>query len=893
MDKKIDKIKILVVDDKKEMLHQIKDDFKSSHNQDKEGIELSFFGIDVYQNKIFNKKQISTEIEEYIDTNGFDFNILLIDFSMPNRNGLVVIERLKEKNFAYPIIIMTAHEEVVQENILDTLQKGAKRYLYKHQNYFIDELIITAKQIMEEYHNEKMIELTEQLVDKRYHDYEEFACSFSKAIFTHISNTYCIIRKYNSHNDTLLKIHPTGRLSIKEEVSHNDCCEMYKAIENENGINISNSLSLKNFPELVPELGGDTIKLLSVRVGDRNNPKGLVNIFRRKIGADFTKREAYFIKFAVNMIENKIALEEQEKNFKNILSFISKIIVMEDENLICQLFSDVVHQEFNDNDNQATKLTIKFLKLGEDILSCKQESCQQRGIERENYEPFVPTSNSVSATVYNYNIPILIENIDKIKDAREAFKADFLSKYGCLPSHNEENFKYKQSAKNAKIKSELCVPLSIEKIDKNSSPDTKILGVLNLESTKVGFYTKKEKNLLEILSKVVALRIDNIRHKKFLDGITNIIKIAEDAEKLKALLKLFEKITKYHLLTLYTIDKEGNINFEDLEVDKAENRAQIISELKEITKQKKGYVFSLHDKLKEEEPIYIGNIQNTNDYYRLKSLKNEIKSSLIQPIFAYGALVGVLTLQYTFESPLMKSEIDLLGKVANWLGYLYLTQDEHKKNLNYLLIKRYAEKFSSNFRHSVINQVKKTETILEKLSAYDIKSVETLNKIFLDLKTITKHYENVTNSETFKEIISEVKIEFSHRLYRKFIFNTIKIRANPYISKEKRTMIYVIVFHILDNAFDILKEHIQPKIDIEGYIHNKMFYILLCNNGERIKNVEKIFEPDYTTKPHKGGFGLYHVRDIVKENYGDVRAINQTDRVCFQITLPLGGENEI
>ena len=896
MNKLVDKIKVLVVDDDIQMLKKTKERFFMSKNSDKDTIELFLFAIDVNKQSTFNELEISKQIEEYIDINGFQFDILLIDFSMANRSGLVVIQNLKSKGFSHPIIIMTAHEEVVQEKILDTLKKGAKSYLYKNQDYFIDELIITANRIMEEYQNEKMISLTKNLVDKTYENFEEFAISFSHQIVDNISNTYCIVRKYEESTGKLLKLHDVEELKIKCEILRDDCSDMFKAIDNETGININNDLNLDKFPELKEPLNGNTLKLLSVRVGSQKNPKGLVNIFRRKIGFNFTERDAYFIKFAVNMLENKIALEEKERNDTNILDFISKIIVSEDEEYICQALSDLVHKEFNNNDDKNTKLTIKFIKLEEDVLSCKKNSCQQRGVEREDYMPTIQTSFSISATVYKNNIPILINNLDEIEVAQEDFREDYYQKYNYFPRNNEEKFNYIASAKHVTMKSELCIPLAIEKHSDNSDifPDIKILGVLNLESTKIGFYSKKDKTLLEILCKVVALRIDNLRHKQMLDRITDIVKVADDDEKLKKLLNLFKEVTQYHLLTVYTI-KDGVIKFEGLDVDKSENRAEIINEIKEATLVKKGYVFNLYNRLYEEkeEPIYIETLEeDRDDYYKCVKLKKEIKSLLIQPIFAYDELVGVLTLEYAFETPLMKSETELLGKVANWLGVLYLSEDEHKKHLNYLLMKRYSEKFSSNFRHSVVNQVKKVEDVLVKLAEYDKESVSLIENTFHGIKSIPKHYDNITSAETFREIVEELINSFQHR-FDKSIIKVSKL-DNPKIHPSRRNMIYIVMFHILDNAFDVLKNNNNPKIAIESYIHDKMFYILLCNNGEKISNLEKIFEPTYTTKPNKGGFGLYHVRQVIYENDGEVKAFNKKNEgVYFEITLPIKENNEV
>jgi signal transduction histidine kinase len=50
--------------------------------------------------------------------------------------------------------------------------------------------------------------------------------------------------------------------------------------------------------------------------------------------------------------------------------------------------------------------------------------------------------------------------------------------------------------------------------------------------------------------------------------------------------------------------------------------------------------------------------------------------------------------------------------------------------------------------------------------------------------------------------------------------------------------------------------------------------------------IERIFEPFHTTKPHGTGLGLAVCRTIITAHAGELRATNNPDRgACFRVTL--------
>ncbi len=72
---------------------------------------------------------------------------------------------------------------------------------------------------------------------------------------------------------------------------------------------------------------------------------------------------------------------------------------------------------------------------------------------------------------------------------------------------------------------------------------------------------------------------------------------------------------------------------------------------------------------------------------------------------------------------------------------------------------------------------------------------------------------------------------------------------------------------LLDNAIEASKECTEKNINI-SFKQDKYKQILIIENTYNNKqiSIEKIFEKDYTTKPHNTGLGLWEVRKILNKN---------------------------
>ncbi|MFH1613372.1 MAG: sigma-54 dependent transcriptional regulator [bacterium] len=73
------------------------------------------------------------------------FDLVITDFKMPDMNGLVLLEKIKQYDYSIDIIIMTAYASVT--NAVDAMKKGAYDYIIKP--FPLDELEFKIKKIEE------------------------------------------------------------------------------------------------------------------------------------------------------------------------------------------------------------------------------------------------------------------------------------------------------------------------------------------------------------------------------------------------------------------------------------------------------------------------------------------------------------------------------------------------------------------------------------------------------------------------------------------------------------------------------------------------------------------------------------------------------------------------
>ncbi len=105
-----------------------------------------------------------------------------------------------------------------------------------------------------------------------------------------------------------------------------------------------------------------------------------------------------------------------------------------------------------------------------------------------------------------------------------------------------------------------------------------------------------------------------------------------------------------------------------------------------------------------------------------------------------------------------------------------------------------------------------------------------------------------------------------------------------------------VFLNILNNAVDAISECNYPgEIWVRTFGTGNNVRVELTDNGPGVKNLHRVFDPFYTTKPvGKGtGLGLSICYGIVKEHGGEIEVRNENGGgATFTVSLPLNGVND-
>ena len=109
------------------------------------------------------------------------------------------------------------------------------------------------------------------------------------------------------------------------------------------------------------------------------------------------------------------------------------------------------------------------------------------------------------------------------------------------------------------------------------------------------------------------------------------------------------------------------------------------------------------------------------------------------------------------------------------------------------------------------------------------------------------------------------------------------------IAKLDRTQLIRVVTNLVKNAIQAMPEKKTPKIDIHVSTDNGNVIITVADNGSGVsdENIDKVFEPKFTTKTSGMGLGLAMVKNIVETYKGTITFKTEKDKgTVFKVTLP-------
>ena len=109
------------------------------------------------------------------------------------------------------------------------------------------------------------------------------------------------------------------------------------------------------------------------------------------------------------------------------------------------------------------------------------------------------------------------------------------------------------------------------------------------------------------------------------------------------------------------------------------------------------------------------------------------------------------------------------------------------------------------------------------------------------------------------------------------------------IAKLDRTQLIRVVTNLVKNAIQAMPENEIPRIDIKVSTLENDVVITVADNGSGVseENIDKVFDPKFTTKTSGMGLGLAMVKNIVETYKGSITFESKKDvGTTFKVTFP-------
>lgn len=112
----------------------------------------------------------------------------------------------------------------------------------------------------------------------------------------------------------------------------------------------------------------------------------------------------------------------------------------------------------------------------------------------------------------------------------------------------------------------------------------------------------------------------------------------------------------------------------------------------------------------------------------------------------------------------------------------------------------------------------------------------------------------------------------------------IKIPENDYVIQADPRKLEIVFGNLIKNAIESIGTE-NGEINVDYLDKDKDLIVTIQDSGPEISDLEKLFEPLFSTKPRGTGLGLASCKNIIESHNGTISASNNPKR--FVIILPL------
>ena len=113
--------------------------------------------------------------------------------------------------------------------------------------------------------------------------------------------------------------------------------------------------------------------------------------------------------------------------------------------------------------------------------------------------------------------------------------------------------------------------------------------------------------------------------------------------------------------------------------------------------------------------------------------------------------------------------------------------------------------------------------------------------------------------------------------------------SDEIIAKFDRTQLIRVVTNLVKNAIQAIPDNQTPRVVVNVETQDNHVVIMVADNGSGVseENLDKVFEPKFTTKTSGMGLGLAMVKNIVETHQGTITFVSEKEKgTTFKVSFP-------
>ncbi len=183
----------------------------------------------------------------------------------------------------------------------------------------------------------------------------------------------------------------------------------------------------------------------------------------------------------------------------------------------------------------------------------------------------------------------------------------------------------------------------------------------------------------------------------------------------------------------------------------------------------------------------------------------------------------------------------------------------------------------------------KDKEFLDKFSKVVPAELENWKSLLQEISDYSRHSEFEMGSLRVNDLLSHLKFLIEERLRERQVALDFRVTPNLPSIRGNAQKLNQVLMNLVTNAIDAMPD--GGLLKIEAQAQNENVTIKIEDNGKGIppENLDKIFEPFYTTKSQGLGLGLSIVRTIMEQHGGRVDAYSEPGQgTSFILVIPGG-----